>query len=162
MSFTLLPPTTPSDLRGKALVHWTAWHEAYPGLVSAAFLERMTLAKCEEIAFAHPENMIIAKDGGRVVGFVAWGDRGEEAPEVGEIFALYVLKEYYGKGVGRALMDAGLQALKADSSYKTIVLWVLKENRRAIRFYEKCGFRATGEEMYSQRIDAWEIRMALS
>ena len=73
-----------------------------------------------------------------------------------------MLKEYYGKGVGRALMDAGLQALKADSSYKTIVLWVLKENRRAIRFYEKCGFRATGEEMYSQRIDAWEIQMVLS
>ena len=162
MQFVLEKPLTPSDLRGKALVHWTAWHEAYPGLVSEDFLERMTLAKCEEIAFAHPENMLVAKDGGRVVGFVAWGDRGEEAPGVGEIFALYVLKEYYGTGMGKMLFEAGLEALKAQGTYETIVLWVLKDNRRAIRFYEKCGFRATGEEMYSQRIDAWEIQMVLS
>jgi ribosomal protein S18 acetylase RimI-like enzyme len=91
-----------------------------------------------------------------VVGFVGYGDRGEEAPGVGEIFALYVLSEYYGMGLGRMLLEAGLKKLE---NYPRIVLWVLKDNARAIRFYEKCGFRPTGEELVSPNIGAVEIRM---
>ncbi|MBQ4436754.1 MAG: GNAT family N-acetyltransferase, partial [Clostridia bacterium] len=94
----------------------------------------------------------------RVVGFVGYGDRGEEAPDTGEIFALYVLPEYYGKGVGRQLMEAGLEQLM---EYPQVCLWVLKENRRAIRFYEKSGFCPDGEEMFSPTVAAAEIRMVL-
>ena len=156
--FTLTPLTTPSDMLGIAYVHWKAWHEAYPGLVSADYLERLTLERCEEIARRWPDNIIVAKEGDRVVGFVGYGDRGEEAPGVGEIFALYVLSEYYGTGLGRMLLEAGLQKLE---NYPRIVLWVLKDNARAIRFYEKCGFRPTGEEMVSPNVGAVEIRMEL-
>ena len=89
---------------------------------------------------------------------MCYGDRGEEAPDVGEIFALYVLADYYGKGVGRKLMDVGLEQIKHFSQVR---LWVLKENRRAIRFYEKCGFQPDGTEMTSPNISATEIRMTL-
>ena len=103
---------TEEEIRGKAYVHWKAWHEAYPGLVSQDYLDRLTLEKCEKMAFSWVDTIIIAKDGDRVVGFVGYGDRGEEAPETGEIFAIYVLSEYYGTGVGRQLMEAGLEQLK--------------------------------------------------
>jgi ribosomal protein S18 acetylase RimI-like enzyme len=66
----------------------------------------------------------------------------EELPEAGEIFAIYILEEYYGTGVGQALMQAGLDEL----DYPVVALWVLKDNKRAIRFYEKCGFRLDGRE----------------
>ena len=56
------------------------------------------------------------------------------------------------------LMKAGLQQL---ISYPQICLWVLKDNKRAIRFYEKCGFTPTGEELISSNIRATEIRMVL-
>ena len=72
--------------------------------------------------------------------------------------ALYVLADYYGKGVAQQLMKAGLQQL---ANYPQICLWVLKENKRAIRFYEKCGFVPTGEELVSPNIGAAEIRMIL-
>lgn len=147
---------TEEEIRGKAYVHWRAWHEAYPGLVSQEYLDRFSLEKCEKIAFSWPDNLIIAKDAGQVIGFVGYGDRGEESPDTGEIFALYVLSSYYGKGVGQQLMQAALEQLKA---YPQICLWVLKENKRAIRFYQKCGFRPDGEEMYSTRVEATEIRM---
>lgn len=101
---------------------------------------------------------MVAIDCDRVVGFVGYGDRGEEAPDIGEIFALYVLSEYYGKGVAQQLMKAGLEQLKNDPK---IILWVLKENKRAIHFYEKCGFTPDGEEMVSPNIGATEIRMVL-
>ena len=157
MGITIKKMETAEEVRGKAFVHWRSWHEAYPGLVSQDYLDRLTLEKCEEMAFRWQGNIIVAKEGDRVVGFVGYGDRGEAAPEIGEIFALYVLSEYYGKGVGLRLMQAGLEQLK---DYPQISLWVLKNNRRAIRFYEKCGFVPDGEEMISPAVAAVEIRMS--
>ena len=156
MNIQIKPTETDEEIRGKAFVHWKAWHEAYPGLVSRTYLDRLTLQKCEDMAFRWPQNTLVAEEDGRVIGFVCYGDRGEESSGMGEIFALYVLSAYYGTGVGQRLMEAGLSML---SAYPSVCLWVLKENERAIRFYEKCGFRATGEEMESRIVEAVEIRM---
>ena len=158
MSITIKKMETDGEVRGKAFVHWSAWHEAYAELVSRDYLDRLTLEKCEKMAFSWPDNTLVAKDGETVVGFVSWGDRGEEAPGVGEIFALYVLSAYYGTGLGRRLMEAGLAQLK---DYPKVCLWVLKENGRAIRFYEKCGFRPDGTEEVHPTVSADEIRMTL-
>ena len=151
---------TDDEIRGKAFVHWQSWQEAYPGMVRQEFLDRLSLEKCEQIAFAWPDQMFVAKDGDRVVGFVGYGHRDGEPAEAGEVFALYVLKEYYGKGVGRLLMNAALEQL--NSSYPEICLWTLKENRRAIRFYRKCGFVPDGTEKENKNIEATEIRMVLA
>ena len=158
MDIVIKKMETDEEIRGKAFVHWQSWHEAYPGMVSQDYLDRFTLERAEKMAFNWKDTLIVAKDGDRVVGFVGYGDRGEEAPGLGEIFALYVLSEYYGTGVGKRLMVAGLEQLKG---YPKACLWVLKDNGRAIRFYEKCGFRPDGKEMHSNNVDADEIRMIL-
>lgn len=146
---------TDTEIRGKAYVHWRCWHEAYTGLVSEAYLEKLTLSKCEQIAFQWRDNILIAKDSERVVGFAGYGSSGN-APDTGELSALYVLPEYWGTGAAKQLFDAVREML---SAYRTVGLWVLKENARAIRFYEKCGFAATGEERYLPSVGAAEIRM---
>lgn len=156
MGITIQKMETEDEIHGKAFVHWRSWHEAYPGLVSQDYLDAFTLERAEKMAFSWTDNTFVAKDGERVIGFVGYGDRGEEDSDTGEVFALYVLSEYYGTGVGRALMEAALEQLKG---YPQVCLWVLKDNPRAIRFYEKCGFAASGEELLSSRIDAMEIRM---
>ena len=69
-AITLKKPETDEELRGKAYVHWKAWHEAYPGLVSDAYLRTLTLEKCEEMAFRQTDGILIAKDGDSAVGFV--------------------------------------------------------------------------------------------
>ena len=125
MNIILKKMETEEETRGKAYVHWKSWQEAYPGLVAQEYLDKLTLQKCEEIAFRWPENLIVAKDEGRVVGFVGYGNREEEPPELGEVFALYVLAEYYGTGVGRVLMDAALEQRKG---YPQVCLWTLKES----------------------------------
>ena len=53
------------------------------------------------------------------------------------------LTQYYGKGIGYRLMQTALSEL-ADHS--KIAVWVLKENTKAIRFYERCGYRFDGRE----------------
>ncbi len=158
MKITIKEMETDEEIRGKAYVHRQAWHEAYAGIVSPAYLAKLTPEKCEELAFRWRENILIALDGDRVIGFAGFGDGGAEAPDTGELFALYVLAEYYGTGVGRMLLTAALERLKG---YAKIGLWVLKENGRAIRFYEKRGFAPTGEALYNKTVEAAEIRMVL-
>ena len=150
---------TDEEIRGKAYIHWKSWHETYSGFVSQEYLDKLTYKKCESMAFSWRDNLIVAMDGNTVIGFVCYGNHGEESTDAGEIFALYVLSEYYGTGVGLRLMQAGLKEL---STYPEVYLWVLKDNKRAIRFYEKCGFVLTGKSMINAKINAAEIEMKLT
>lgn len=144
MNFIIKPMQTEAEMDGKAYVHWKSWHETYTGLVDADYMKGVTLEKCTEAAHRWPEGVIVAKAGERVIGFAGCGAyRDETLPGCGEVFALYVLEEYHGRGVGYALMNAALARL---SGYKRIAVWVLKGNDRAIRFYERYGFRFDGTE----------------
>ena len=154
MSIVIKPMETDEEIRGKAFVHWKCWQETYPGLVSQEYLDNLTLEKTEEKAFQWRDNLLVAKDGDRVVGFVGYG-QSEEA-DTGEVFALYVLPEFHGTGVGRQLMDAALEKL---SAYPRICLWLVKGNGRAIRFYEKCGFRLNGVEKQVSSVGAEGLQM---
>ena len=57
---------TDEEKKGKAFVYWRSWHTAYPGLVNREYLDRLTLEKCEEIAFKRPDNILVAKSNGQV------------------------------------------------------------------------------------------------
>ena len=134
---------TDDEIRGKAYVHFRSWHEAYRGIVDPDYLDKLTLAKCEEIAFRWKENLLVALEGKTVVGFAGYGDcTDDDLSDAGELFALYVLPEFYGTGLGRQLTREALSRL----SQPKVCLWVLKDNHRAIRFYEKYGFRPDGRE----------------
>ena len=132
------------EINGKGYVHYKSWHETYTGLIDADYLERFTLEKCIATAHKWPNNILVAKDGERVVGFAGYGSyRDDTLPACGEVFAIYVLAEYHGQRVGYKLMKAAIDKL---SAYKKIAVWVLKGNERAIRFYERFGFRFDGTE----------------
>ena len=63
--------------------------------------------------------------------------------EVGELYALYLLPTWWSAGVGRALMTSVLDALRGGRC-RRVVLWVLADNARARRFYERAGFTVDG------------------
>ena len=144
MAFQIKPMETEAEMLGKARVHWNSWQDTYAGLIPASYLEKLTLEKCTEIARRWPDNILVAKDGETVVGFAGFGiSRDEDLPDTGELFALYVLKEYQRQGVGSALTREVFSRL---ADFQKIALWVLKGNERAVRFYEKTGFRFDGTE----------------
>lgn len=149
------------EIRGKAYVHWRSWQDAYSGLVDRNYLDNLTIEKCTDIAYRWPNGLLVAKENDTVIGFVGYGPcRDDALPETGEVFAIYVLKEYYGKKAGHALMCAALEKL---SEYKRIAVWVLEGNHRAIRFYEKCGFRFDGtKKQIKLGTVNTEIRMILT
>ena len=134
---------TPEEIEGKSLVHWQTWRESYDDLLPPEFQETMTLDRCRFFSQKYPENTLIAMDGKKVVGFISYGNYHDETIQAGEIIALYVLKDYYGKGVSKQLMHAAFVAL---DQFSEIYLWVLKDNKRAIAFYQKMGFTFDGQE----------------
>ena len=143
MNLTIKQMETPEEIEGKSFVHWQTWREAYDDLLPAEFQETMTLERCRFFSQKYPENTLIAMDGKKIVGFISYGNFRDEAIQAGEIIALYVLKDYYGKGVSEQLMHAALVAL---DHFSEIYLWVLKDNKRAIAFYQKMGFTVDGPE----------------
>ncbi len=138
------PMETDAEIEGKGYVHYITVREAYEFLLPAEYLERQTLEKCISAAKVHPQNTFVAKDGERVIGFCCYNECQDEGMEgSGEVYALYVLAEYYGNRVGYELMTAAIERL---SAYDRIYVWVLKGNERAINFYKKYGFCFDGTQ----------------
>lgn len=161
MNLIIKPMETPAEIEGKGYVHWKAWQEAYTGLIGQSFWEGWSLERCVQRAYGRPGNTLVAKDGEKVIGFVSYGSyRWEDLPGAGEVGAIYILQEYYGQKIGYALMQ---ETLKCLARYDRIALWVLKGNERAIRFYEKCGFRFDGgEKADNLGKPVTELRMVLN
>ena len=54
-------------------------------------------------------------------------------------FGVSILKEYWGLGIGRALMEACIHCAKT-AGYAQLELDVVAENARAISMYQTAGF----------------------
>ena len=145
MRYLIKPMESETEMNGKGYVHWKSWQESYYDLINPAYLnEKMTLEGCQQAAHRWPERTLVAKEGERVIGFVCYGAYHDRTmPQYGEIYALYVLQDYQKQGVGFALMNAALEKLQA---YSHIALWVLKDNEKAIAFYQQYGFVFDGTE----------------
>lgn len=140
----------PEDAQGIAQVHVRSWQQAYRELLPSDFLDSLsaTLPRREAYwtdALSRKEaEVLVAEVGGQVVGWVAVGpcrDEDRSGKEWGEVQAIYVLADYWDKGIGTALWQAGSGRI-LDQGYKRLSLWVLAANSRAIRFYERFGGRA--------------------
>ena len=64
-----------------------------------------------------------------------------------ELFRFYVDKEWHGMGIAVPMMDAVYNEARARNG-RTICLSVWQHNPRAIRFYEKIGYRIAGTQPY--------------
>lgn len=64
------------------------------------------------------------------------------------IITIYLLPEYFGKGIGTKLWK---QAQKVFDPNKDIYVEVVTYNKRAIEFYKKLGFVDTGKRLVDER-----------
>ena len=81
----------------------------------------------------------IAFSGDSPIGIAALY-RDKDRMDVGEVLQVWVAPEYRSKGVALGLMDAIFQWAK-ENGFRKIVATITKGNTRALRFYQKCGFR---------------------
>ena len=136
-----------SDADALTDLHLDVWEEAYADLMPQSVFAERRARRAERLASwrgiigaGASDNLLAWSDDGRLLGFSSTGP-GRDDPAEGlpplELMALYVRASAYGTGVGHALCEA---AISSDPAY----LWVLDGNERAIRFYERQGFRFDG------------------
>ncbi len=132
------------DAAAKRYIHYHSWNETYTGLIDQNYLDTRTLDKCVALARKYPQNTYVAEVDGKIVGFSCYVEsRDENLEDTGEIMAVYILKDYFGLGIGKKLMEACYNELKC---YSKIALCVLNTNDNAISFYEHLGFKKDGKE----------------
>jgi ribosomal protein S18 acetylase RimI-like enzyme len=92
--------------------------------------------------------VLVAEEVGRVVGFAVVGPA-QDPEGAGELYAINVDPDHWGRGAGKALLAAA-QAELARLGYVEAVLWVLPDNARGRRFYELAGWTTDGTQRTSE------------
>lgn len=136
---------TLADLESVAHVFVDSWKSTYEGLMPASFLEGMSYVAALDIfthsfqSKDHSYSVYVAESSeGRIVGFADCGlERSHPEKGIGELYGLYILKEFQRQGIGERLFQTVLKSL-AEKGMKSMVLWVLDKSPYR-KFYEKAG-----------------------
>jgi len=133
------------DAEGIAYVHVTVWQKTYPSLIPNSFLKTLSVeqrAKQWKQTLADDGNLyhptLVAVIDRKVIGFANYGREREGDQEYqGELFAIYLLKQFQGRGVGRAMVQRVATGL-LELSLMSMLVWVLSDNPYQ-KFYERLG-----------------------
>lgn len=132
---------------GIVLTH--SWQSAYKGIIPKEYLDNLSVEKkSEQFKNGMQEfkgiYFYVAVIGNRIIGFLTLQKgRDIDKQNCGEIGAIYLIPDYWDKGLGKKFMDSAISELK-KMNFSSIFLWVLEDNLRARLFYEKYGFLFDG------------------
>ncbi|GAA2622547.1 GNAT family N-acetyltransferase [Paractinoplanes durhamensis] len=162
---TLLRPIVEADYTAVGEVHVRSWQVGYAGIVPADHLAALDPAVAAERRRTEPrpdgaQTLVAEEEDGRIVGFASFGPYRQDGVidrNAGELYAIYVTPEQWGRGVGRQLLTAARNSLKA-SGYPEMRLWVLVENVRGRQFYERMDLAPDGAvQTYTPRGSTAEL-----
>ena len=118
------------------------WRESYPGIISVAqiayMLARMYAAEVIQRELAAGVRWELAHLDGEPVGFLSCTR--DATQQLLKLNKLYLLPAHHGRGHGRAMLDR-VKEIAAELHATRILLTVNKANTRALRAYERAGFR---------------------
>jgi ribosomal protein S18 acetylase RimI-like enzyme len=140
---SLVRQAEPDDAAAIAKVHVATWRTAYRGLLSDDYLASLNESGYAErwrrTLIAAQDRVYVAENRDGVVGFASGGkERAGEGGYSGELYAIYVLREAQGHGHGRQLVQAVVAGLR-ELGLPNMIVWVLRDNVPARRFYERLG-----------------------
>jgi GNAT superfamily N-acetyltransferase len=136
---------TMSDVTAIAHLHAESWRSAYRGILSDVYLEnrahgdRLTAWQERFSATArNPMFVIVAEAGAQHEGFACVFP--DEDTDFGSFLDnLHVSPQLTGRGIGRQLLSEAATRLLTNGSRSGLYLWVIEQNHRARRFYERAG-----------------------
>ena len=151
----------PGDALAIARVHVASWQAAYQTLIPTGRLARFTVpartaAWQRNLAERSSVRTTVFDSDQGIVGFASIGSS-RELPGWGELWALYVAPEAWGRGVGSALFADAIAALAARGM-RRVMLWVLEGNTRALQFYQGNGFVADGTSKIEDGLPQLRLR----
>jgi len=137
------------DAKGIAKVHIDSWRTTYRGIVPDTYLKALYYEEKEEIwkrAILTGSVFIAENEEGQIVGFANGGKErsGQYSGYDGELYAIYLLEAYQGKGIGSSLAKKVFEYLK-EKGFNSMIIFALAENP-ACKFYEAIGGKRIGTE----------------
>lgn len=167
MTFTIRKPVL-ADAETLAALHVATWREAYAHLLPDEFFTEAFIQGRLDMwqhVLGNPRDewvVRIAESEGTMIGFAFVGQslpaEGQVPPQDRQLYSIYVSAAHYSSGVGQALLDAVLGDQAA-------MLWVAKDNPRAVAFYLRNGFAFDGAEQIDPAapkiIDARMVRSSV-
>ena len=136
-------PASIEDAAAIARVHVATWRTSYRGLLPDEFLESLSEPNYEERwkrAIGEGSDLVyVTEENQGIVGFASGGrERAGEDGFAGELYAIYLLQDAQRRGHGRELVRAVVGGLR-DMGLTDMIVWVLRDNVAARRFYEGLG-----------------------
>ncbi len=135
------------DVSRVAEIHVRSWQVAYKGILPQEFLDNFSIKQREklwrnDIFPKMARSNYVLEVAGNVLRWVSAGSSRDAAADeniIGELYGIYLDPPFYRMGYGTKLWHEAKQHLLRDG-FNEITLWVLDENVRTRRFYEKIGF----------------------
>jgi len=152
---------TPDEAEQIAQVHVKSWQTTYQKIVDEEVLSAMNWEDRVDSWRQTIEGMgdhaviYVAVEGDLIIGFLSGGQARSELEDCdSEIYAIYLLKESRGKGVGKKLMNQFFKWL-VDNGFHSCFVWIAEENPYR-SFYTTLGAEKTEHQGVS-RVRANEI-----
>jgi len=154
---------------GLANVHVKTWQHSYKGIIDQDYLDSLDLKQREErwvnifqIQDRKSQIYVLLNNKDQVIGFYSIGEsREKEHDFTHELWAIYILPEYQGHGLGRFMFEDIKHKLHALNA-KSLCVVVLQEGP-AVAFYKKMGAQIIqarrdeiGGKQYAEYLMGWD------
>lgn len=147
----------PDDLTMIARVNVDTFRETHGAFVPDSFVRDLSyegaeqrfkrmLRKAEDLS-----TIFVAEDSGDVIGYAMCGLAREKVLHYqGELYSIYILPQYHGKGIGRRLLNSVSKHLRMQGANSMFVV-VFSENISGRKFYEVLGGQCVEERTIELR-----------
>jgi len=121
------------DATAIARCHIAAWRDTYRPIVAEEYLNNLSpkshIAKwTTNLQRSKCHTIVAESDQRELVGFINGGpERTGRSDYRGEIYAIYILKEWRGRGIGRRLVRR-FSADLAKDGITSLIVWALQDN----------------------------------
>lgn len=139
---------SPRDATRIAEIQVSSWRVAYRSILEEEYLSKLSAEKRAEswrqIITSDPLSLFVFETEEKITGWINFGTcRDDDSPESGEIYAIYIHPDYFGKGMGSMLMAHAERELFNRGHFQ-INLWLLEKNHSAQSFYESLHYKDDG------------------
>lgn len=131
------------DQKGMAKIKVDCWQDTYKNIIDQSYLDSLNYEiqtnKYIDSFDEYKNTVLVAEDVNtkKIIGYSCFSTEENEFADA-ELISLYIDKKYARRGVGSSLLRETIKELKKYNK-KTMMLWCIKENKNAIKFYEKMG-----------------------
>jgi len=130
------------DQEQMAHIKIDGWKNAYDRIIASKYLKTLDYKKQTERYIAsfdeYRDLVLVAVREDEVLGYSCYQYFDKSHKFDSELVSLYIKPEYKGMGIGTKLLKSTIKELK-ENAKKSMIVWCLSDNSKAISFYEKNG-----------------------